>query len=153
MPHALYAEEVQNFIGDFESFRPETRKFSVPLTIATQGIASLPSDDAASVCTDCGTLISFRVSGADALRLAGEFAMAIPAADLQNPPDCTFYVRRLKALERRAGTSASPTTPQSLNAYPPFGSAEHRASRESIIRTSGERWTEPRVQRELTARL
>jgi len=151
VPHPLYAEEAQNFMGDFESFLSETRKFSVPLTIATQGIASLPPEDAASVFTNCGTLVSFRVSGADAMRLAGEFALAIPAADLQNLPDYTFYVRTLKSLERRAGTSASPTAPQFLNAYPPFSAPKQQASREAVIRASTERWTKPRA--ELEARL
>jgi hypothetical protein len=50
--HPLYAEEAQNFIGDFESFFSETRKFLVPLTIATQGIESLSQDDAAAVFTE-----------------------------------------------------------------------------------------------------
>lgn len=148
VPHPLYAEEAQNFMGDFESFLSETRKFSVPLTIATQGIASLPPDDAASVFTNCGTLISFRVSGADAFRLAGEFAMAIPAAELQNLPDYTFYVRTLKALERRARVSASPTAPHLVNAYTPFAPPRDLASRKNIERTSSERWTMPRTQLE-----
>ena len=84
VPHPLYVEEAHNFIGDFESFFSETRKYLVPLVIATQGIESLSPNDASAVFTNCGTLVSFRVSGADALRLAGEFAMAIPASDLQN---------------------------------------------------------------------
>jgi len=144
VPHPLYAEEAQNFIGDFESFFSETRKFLVPLTIATQGIESLSRDDAAAVFTNCGTLVSFRVSGTDALRLANEFALEIPASNLQTLPDYTFYVRTLKSVERRTGQSASPTTPHLVNAYKPFASSPRRASRESIIRTSSERWTKPR---------
>lgn len=148
IPHPLYAEEAQNFIGDFESFFSETRKFLVPLTIATQGIESLSSEDAAAVFTNCGTLVSFRVSGVDALRLASEFAMAIPAASLQTLSDYTFYVRTMKTLARRSGTSASPTTPQLLNAYTPFAPHRNRAVRENLIRTSAERWTKPRPELE-----
>jgi Helicase HerA, central domain len=92
VPHPLYAEEAQNFIGDFESFLSETRKFLVPLTIATQGIESLSPDDAAAVFTNCGTLVSFRVSGTDAFRLANEFTLEIPASGLQTLPDYAFYV-------------------------------------------------------------
>jgi hypothetical protein len=148
VPHPLYAEEAQNFIGDFESFFSETRKFLVPLTIATQGIESLSQDDAAAVFTNCGTLVSFRVSGTDALRLASEFALEIPAANLQTLPDYAFYVRTLKPRERRTGTSASPTTPQLVNGYKPFAGSKHRALRENIIRASAERWTRPRADLE-----
>ncbi len=80
VPHPLYVEEAHNFIGDFDSFFSETRKYSVPLVIATQGIESLLREDASAVFTNCGTLVSFRVSGADALRFSGEFALEIPAA-------------------------------------------------------------------------
>jgi hypothetical protein len=149
VPHPLYAEEAQNFIGDFESFFSETRKFLVPLTVATQGIESLSQDDAAAVFTNCGTLVSFRVSGTDALRLASEFALEIPASNFQTLPDYTFYVRTLKSRERRTGTSASPTTPQLVNGYKPFAASQHRARRENIIRTSAERWTRPRAQLEV----
>jgi hypothetical protein len=148
VPHPLYAEEAQNFIGDFESFFAETRKYLVPLTIATQGISSLSENDSAAVFTNCGTLVSFRVSASDALRLASEFALAIPAANLQNLPDYTFYVRTLKPTERRAGISASPTAPELLNAYRPFAPSRHQALRESIVHTNAERWTKPREELE-----
>jgi hypothetical protein len=148
LPHPLYVEEAHNFIGDFESFFSETRKYSVPLTIATQGIESLMPHDASAVFTNCGTIISFRVSGVDALRLAGEFALAIPAASLQTLPDYSFYVRTLQPWERKTGMTSSPTTPQLLNAYKPFSPPARQASREHIIRTSTERWTRPRAELE-----
>jgi hypothetical protein len=142
--HPLYVEEAQNFIGDFESFFSETRKYRVPLTIATQGIESLSPADASAVFTNCGTLMSFRVSGADALRLAGEFAMAIPAANLQTLPDYALYVRTLQPLRRKTGIAGSPTSPEIVNAYKPFGPPQRAAVRENVIRTSAERWTKPR---------
>jgi len=148
VPHPLYAEEAQNFIGDFESFFSETRKFLVPLTIATQGIEFLSQDDSAAVFTNCGTLVSFRVGATDALRLSSEFALAIPASSLQTLPDYAFFVRTLKFLERRTGSSASPTAPQLVNGYKPFAASAHRAPRENIIRTSAERWTRPRAELE-----
>ena len=148
VPHPLYVEEAQNFIGDFESFFSETRKYSVPLTIATQGIESLSPTDASAVFTNCGTIVSFRVSGQDALRIAGEFALGIPAANLQNLPDYTFYVRTLATLRRKERVSASPTQPHLVNAYEPFASPPRLARRESIIRTSAERWAKPRPELE-----
>jgi hypothetical protein len=148
VPHMLYVEEAHNFIGDFDSFFSETRKYSVPLTIATQGIESLLREDAAAVFTNCGTIVSFRVSGADALRLAGEFAMDIPAANLQTIPDHTFYVRTLESRARKERTSASPTTPHLVNAFRPFSSPSRPAFRENIVRRSIEQWTKPRSELE-----
>jgi hypothetical protein len=148
VPHMLYVEEAHNFIGDFDSFFSETRKYSVPLTIATQGIEALRPEDAAAVFTNCGTIVSFRVSGADALRLAGEFAMDIPAGNLQTIPDHTFYVRTLESRTRKERTSASPTTPHLVNAYQPFSSPSRPALRENVVRRSMERWTRPRPELE-----
>jgi Helicase HerA, central domain len=148
VPHPLYVEEAQNFIGDFESIFAETRKYGLPLTIATQGIESLSRDDASAVFTNCGTVISFRVSGADALRLNQEFGMELAAANLQDLPDFAFYVRTLKPLMRARGPSASPTAPHLVTAYPPFGAPQRQASRESVVRTSIERWTRPRAELE-----
>jgi len=142
--HPVYVEEAQNFMADFDSIFAETRKYALPLTVATQGIESLSSKDASAVFTNCGTVITFRVSGADAIRLASEFAMAIPAPNLQTLPNYAFYVRTLKPLERQAGTVASPTTPHLINAYRPFDPLSGRAARERIVRTSSERWTKPR---------
>src|SRR5450759_3265717 len=73
VPHGLYVEEAQSFIGDFESILAEARKFALMLTLVTQGIEALPHEAAFAVFTNCATIITFRVSGADALRLAGEF--------------------------------------------------------------------------------
>ena len=39
VPHVLYIEEAQSFLGDFESIFAETRKYWVPVTVATQGAA------------------------------------------------------------------------------------------------------------------
>ena len=148
VPHPVYVEEAQNFMADFDSIFAETRKYALPLTIATQGIESLTARDASAVFTNCGTLVSFRVSGADAVRLASEFAMAIPAPSLQTLPNFAFYVRTLKPLERAAGTVASPTTPYLVNAFRPFDPLTRRAARDSVIRTSSERWTRPRAELE-----
>jgi hypothetical protein len=46
VPHLLFAEEAQNYIGDFESILSETRKFNLVLAIATQAIESLSRETA-----------------------------------------------------------------------------------------------------------
>jgi len=146
--HPLYVEEAQNFIGDFESIFAETRKYGLPLTIAMQGIESLSADDASAVFTNCGTVISFRVSGKDALRLAQEFGLELAASSLQDLPDFAFYVRTLKPLQRKDRQSASPIAPHLVNAYAPFAPPSRHAARERVIRTSAERWTRPRPELE-----
>ncbi len=148
VPHMLYVEEAHNFIGDFESILGEARKFALVLTLVTQGIEALPRDAAFAVFTNCATVITFRVSGTDAVRLAGEFGFAIPAVNLQDLPDYAFYVRTLKRLERKTGPASSPTTPHLVNVYKPFPPPHRQANRERVIRTSAEGWTKPRAELE-----
>ena len=101
VPHLLYAEEAQNFIGDFESILAETRKFKLAVTVATQGVENLTREAVAAVFTNCGTLISFRVSGTDAARLREEFTMLSPGAFIQDLPDHQAYeIGRASCRER-----------------------------------------------------
>src|SRR6202140_2922299 len=46
VPHILYTEEAQNFVGDFPSILQEARKYRLVLVLATQGIEQL-SEEAA----------------------------------------------------------------------------------------------------------
>lgn len=144
--HALYVEEAQSFIGDFQSILGEARKYALALTVVTQGTEALPPEAVHAIFTNCATLITYRVSGTDAARLAGEFGMAIPASNLQDLADYRFYVRTLKQLERKTGTSAGPAQPHLVNAYSPFARHARHAWRESVIRTSQARYTKPRTQ-------
>src|SRR6202034_4124901 len=95
VPHLLFAEEAQNFIGDFESILAETRKYNLVLAVATQGIESLSRETAAAIFTNAANLISFRVSNTDAERLKDEFTMAFPGAIIQDLPDYQAWVRTL----------------------------------------------------------
>jgi len=78
VPHVLYAEEAQYFIGDFPPILQEARKYRLILVLATQGIEQLSQDAAFAILTNCATLISFPVSGADAARMTDEFATLMP---------------------------------------------------------------------------
>src|SRR5438067_5972025 len=77
-PHFLYADEVQNFTHgvDFPTILSESRKYALSLTIGTQTLAQLPDDSLAAVFGNCATLVSFRVSGADAQALVREFGVS-----------------------------------------------------------------------------
>jgi hypothetical protein len=140
VPHLLYAEEAQNFIGDFESILSETRKFKLTVTVATQNVESLTREAVAAVFTNCGTLISFRVSGADAVRLREEFTMLSPGAYIQDLPDHQAYVRTLTCKDG----VCEPADPQVIATYPPFGRTRDTEWRSKIVRASNERYTRPR---------
>jgi hypothetical protein len=140
--HVLYCEEAHSFIGDFESILAEARKFGLILTLATQGIETLPREAAFAIFSNCATVISFRVSGTDAARLQNEFGMMVPASNLQDLPDYTMYVR---TLTRANGAGASPSGPHYVTGHPPFIRHPRHARRDSVIRVSQARYAKPRA--------
>jgi hypothetical protein len=146
VPHMLYVEEAQNFIGDFESILSETRKFNLHLVLATQAIDQLSTSAASAVFSNCATLITFRVSSRDAERLHNEFAVlfSVPEA-LQDLPDYKAYVRTLMRNEDGIG---QPSGPHLVSTYPPLPKTIYDNDRERVIRTSTERWTRPRAELE-----
>ena len=143
VPHVLYTEEAQNFVGDFESILQEARKYRLMLVLATQGIEQLSEDAAFAVFTNCATLVSFRVSGTDAKRLKDEFAMVVPASNLQDLPDWKMYVR---TLSRETNGAASPSGPHVVSAHPPFARGRRNAPRQQIVEASRQRYTRHRSE-------
>jgi len=143
VPHVLVCEEAHNFIGDFESILAEARKYGLILTLATQGIEALTREASFAIFSNCATVISFRVSGTDAVRLCDEFGATLPASSLQELPDYTMYVRTLR---RREGAASSPSGPHYVSGHPPFGRHPRHAWPESIIRVSRARYTRPRAE-------
>jgi hypothetical protein len=142
VPHVLYTEEAQNFIGDFPSILQEARKYRLILVLATQGIEQLSREAAFAVFTNCATVISFRVSGTDAARMTNEFATLLSASNLQALEDYKVYVRTLSRAD--AGHSF-PSGPHLVKTFPPFGRGDRTAPRERIVRVSRERYTKPRA--------
>jgi hypothetical protein len=142
VPHLLFAEEAQNFIGDFESILSETRKFNLILAVATQGIESLSRETASAIFTNAANLITFRVSNTDAERLKDEFTLAYPGAFIQDLPDYKAYVRTLTCDEN----GCRPAEPEQVATYPPFLKDRDAEWRSRIERTSNERYTKPRAE-------
>jgi hypothetical protein len=112
------------------------------LTIATQGIEQLSKDAASAVFTNCATVVSFRVSNTDAERLKDEFAMVVPASNLQDLADWKMYVR---TLGRGTNGASSPSGPHLVQAYAPFSKVHGNADREQVVRVSRERYTKSRA--------
>jgi type IV secretory pathway TraG/TraD family ATPase VirD4 len=143
IPHVLYCEEAHNFVGDFESILAEARKFKLLLVLATQGTESLSREAAFAIFSNCATVISFRVSGSDAVRIRDEFGVMLPASSLQDLPDYTMYVR---TLSRTGDAGASPSGPHFVSGHPPFDRHPRYAHRESVIRVSQARYARARAE-------
>jgi hypothetical protein len=141
VPHLLFAEEAQNYIGDFESILSETRKFNLAIAIATQAIDSLSRETATAIFTNAANLITFRVSNTDAERLKDEFTMAFPGAIIQDLPDYKAWVRTLICDDH----GCRPAEPEQVATYPPFTREPGTEWRSRIVRTSNERYTRPRT--------
>lgn len=153
-PHFLYADEVQNFTHgvDFPSILAEARKYALAVTLGTQTLAQLPDGSLEAVFGNCATIASFRVSGDDAQALVREFAASgegprmaeqmydaiVPAAELQNLPDYTMYVRTL--------FDGRPLDPFRVRGYPPFEKTGHETTAELVMRTSRQRYGRDRGQ-------
>jgi len=150
--HFLYADEVQNFTHgvDFPTILSESRKYALSLTIGTQTLSQLPSNTLAAVFGNCGSLVSFRVSGEDAHALVREFGSSgegprlatqmydviIPASELQNLQDYKLYLRTLM--------NGKPQEPFLVESFPPFPKLGKENKREVIIRTSLDRYASDR---------
>jgi hypothetical protein len=141
VPHLLFAEEAQNFIGDFESILAETRKYNLVLAVATQGIESLSRETAAAIFTNAANLIAFRVSNTDAERLRDEFTMVFPGAIIQDLPDYQAWVRTLTCDDH----GCRPAEPEQVATYPPSTGDPGTEWRSRIERASNERYTRPRA--------
>jgi hypothetical protein len=142
VPHVLYVEEAQNFIGDFPSILSEARKYRLSLVLVTQGIEQLAPEAAFAVFSNCATIISFRVSGRDAERLKHEFATVLPASELQDMPDYKAFVRTMKVED---GVSR-PSGPYVVKALTPFAKGKTDADPERVIRVSLARYAKPRAE-------
>lgn len=84
-PFYLYVDEFQNVATQsFTTLLSESRKYGVCITVANQHLTQLPSSLVDSLFGNVGTLIAFRVSGADAVRLAEEFGEELAPQDFTN---------------------------------------------------------------------
>lgn len=146
--HVLYADEVQNFTHgvDFPTILSESRKYALSLTIATQTLTQLPDKSLEAVFGNCGTLISFRVSGEDAKALVREFGVSgegpktaeewfdliVPASELQNLADYKLYLRTL--------IDGRPRDPELVKAFPPFPAFSNENHANVVVKTSLQRF-------------
>jgi len=90
----LYVDEFQNAATQsFSSLFSESRKYAINITIANQYLAQIPPSLLEAIFGNVSTLISFRLGGADADRIAKEFMPLVEPHDLINLGARDFYVK------------------------------------------------------------
>lgn len=149
VPHYFYIDEVHNFTHgiDLSAILAEARKYRLSLTVATQTLAQLRrhNDDVVpAIFGNCGSLISFRVSGDDATLLAKEFASDVIASQLENLPDYELYLRTLAVPEGSKGLIALQA--ERHTAYPPFHNNRDAQSSHIVQQVSFERYSRNRAE-------
>ena len=116
------------------------------MTVATQTLEQLRKHNdeiVPAIFGNCGTLVSFRVSGEDAVLLAREFASDVIATQLENLPDYELYLRTLVLTEGSTALMASHA--ERHTAYPPFNNNNDAQEQGLVIKTSFERYTRHRA--------
>jgi hypothetical protein len=112
----LHIDEFHNFTTDaFAGVLSEARKYGLTLTVAHQYLAQLSPEVANAVFGNVGSIISFRVSNADAERLAAEIGELHPRVfrDLEAGEICA----RLLLAEQAALTCQGRTAPELMTRY------------------------------------
>jgi len=106
-PLALYVDECHLFINpNYFTILKEGRKYKVSAIMATQDFANIPKQLTATILSNVGTLIAFKVGNAEASALSKEFIF-VNATDLQCVPKyhCLF---RTPSIFGIAKTQVSP---------------------------------------------
>jgi hypothetical protein len=133
----LFVDEFQNFATpSFANILSEARKYRLSLIMAHQYVAQLDEVVAAAVFGNVGTIVTFRVGGADAEMLAKEFTPVFLEEDLVNLPKFQIFLKLMID-----GVSSQPFSAMTM---PPIGNPTD--SMEKVIRVSRERYGRPRDQ-------
>ncbi|HHD92613.1 MAG TPA: hypothetical protein ENL06_03280 [Candidatus Portnoybacteria bacterium] len=131
----LYVDEFQNLATEsFENLLAESRKFGFCLTLSHQYIKQLSPQIQSSVLGNAGTIITFRVSGEDGVKLEPEMAPLFKVNDMINLGLRQFYVKM--TID---GETYDPFSGETLKVLPPT----HKSNREKIIKQSQEKYAVP----------
>ncbi|MBU2542640.1 type IV secretion system DNA-binding domain-containing protein [Patescibacteria group bacterium] len=131
----LYVDEFQNFATpSFANILSEARKYRLSLIMAHQYVAQLDELVADAVFGNVGTIVTFRVGGADAEILVKEFTPTFLEEDIVNL--AKFHVFLKLMIDGVASLPFSAIT------MPPIGSPT--GSKEKVIKVSRERYAKKR---------
>lgn len=137
----LYVDEFQNFVTEsFANILSEARKYRLNLIVAHQYIGQLITESTEAVRDavfgNVGTLIVFRVGATDAEFLEKEFAPKFNVQDLVNLPNYNIYLKLM--------VNGITSQPFSAITLPPITIGEGKSNREEIIKSSREKYSNPR---------
>lgn len=134
----LYVDEFQNFATvSFANILSEARKYRLNLIIAHQYIEQLDEKVAPAVFGNVGTIMAFRVGGADAEFLEKEFFPTFLQTDLVNLPKYEVYLKLMidgVASEPFSATTLPPTELIQTNNW------------EKVVAVSRERYAQRRAE-------
>ena len=129
----LYVDEFQNVVTQtFENILSEARKYGLSLTIAHQYVGQIIQRVHQAVLGNCGSVISFRIGGEDAVKMKPEFAPIFDVKDLINLAVGEIYVKM--TID---GESYDPFSAETLRVLP----ATHPSYKEEIIAASHRKYT------------
>ena len=133
----MYVDEFQNFATDsFATILSEARKYGLGLTIAHQYIAQMEDTVKDAVFGNVGTIISFRIGGADAKVIAEELEPVFNNNDLINLQMARVYIKLLINGISMPAFSARTLPPLKIE----------RSYRDQVIAYSREHYTRPRIE-------
>jgi len=131
----LYVDEFQNFATpSFANILSEARKYRLSLIMAHQYVAQLDEIVADAVFGNVGTIVTFRVGGADAELLVKEFEPLFMEQDIVNLAKYQVFLKLMID-----GVASQPFSAMTL---PPIGKAT--GSTDKVIRVSRERYAKIR---------
>ncbi len=129
----VYADEFQNVVTDtFENLLSEARKYGLALIVGHQYMNQITPRIQSSVLGNCGTIVLFRVSGEDAVRLEPEMSPIFKVKDMINLGRREFYIKM--TID---GESYDPFSAETLNIMPPA----HPSYRDRIIAASRKKFS------------
>lgn len=129
----LYVDEFQNVVTQtFENILSEARKYGLCLTIAHQFVGQIIERVHHAVLGNCGSIISFRIGGEDAVKMKPEFAPVFDIKDMINLAITEFFIKM--TID---GESYDPFSAESLKVLPPT----HPSYRNEIVEASRRKYT------------
>jgi len=129
----IYVDEFQNVVTQtFENILSEARKYGLNLTMAHQYVGQIITKVHQAILGNCGSIITFRIGGEDAVKLKPEFEPLFGVKDMINLAVTEFYIKM--TID---GESYDPFSAETLRVLPPI----HPSYRQEIIDASRRKYS------------
>ncbi len=131
----VYVDEFQNIVTEtFENLLSEARKYGLAMVIAHQYVGQLLPKVQSAVFGNVGSIVVFRVSGEDAVKLEPELDPVFKVKDMINLGKREFYTKLLID-----GESYDPFSARTLDVLEP----NHPSFRDKIVEFSRNKYAKP----------